>query len=36
VAALTNNERASIVSLVILFAIGGVLLWRVRLTPPAA
>jgi UMF1 family MFS transporter len=35
VAALTGNERASIISLVLLFVIGGVLLWRVRLTPPA-
>ena len=33
---LTHNTRASIVSLVLLFAIGGVLLWRVKLTPPAA
>jgi UMF1 family MFS transporter len=36
VAALTHNERASIVSLVLLFVIGGFLLWRVKLTPPAA
>jgi len=35
VAALTHNERASIVSLVLLFVVGGLLLWRVRLTPPA-
>ena len=33
VAALTDNQRASIVSLVLLFVIGGVLLWRVKLTP---
>ena len=33
---LTHNTRASIVSLVVLFAIGGGLLWRVRLTPSAA
>ena len=36
VAALTHNERASIISLVSLFVVGGFLLWRVRLTPPAA
>jgi UMF1 family MFS transporter len=36
VAALTGNERASIISLVLLFVVGGVLLWRVRLTPPAS
>ena len=36
VAALTHNERASIVSLVLLFVVGGLLLWRVRFTPPAA
>jgi UMF1 family MFS transporter len=35
VAALTQNERASIISLVLLFVIGGGLLLRVRLTPPA-
>jgi UMF1 family MFS transporter len=35
-AALTHNTRISIVSLVLLFVIGGVLLWRVKLTPPAA
>ena len=35
-AALTDNTRVSIVSLVLLFVVGGVLLWRVRLTPPAA
>ena len=29
VAALTHNERASIISLVLLFVVGGVLLWRV-------
>jgi UMF1 family MFS transporter len=29
VAGLTNNERASIISLVLLFVVGGVLLWRV-------
>ena len=33
VAGLTHNERASIVSLVLLFVIGGVLLWRVKITP---
>jgi UMF1 family MFS transporter len=31
VAAATHNERASIVSLVLLFLVGGALLWRVRL-----
>jgi len=36
VAALTHNERASIISLVLLFVIGGFLLWRVRITPQAA
>jgi len=36
VAALTHNERASIISLVLLFVVGGFLLWRVKLTPPAA
>ena len=34
VAGITHNERASIISLVLLFVIGGVLLWRVRITPP--
>jgi MFS transporter, UMF1 family len=33
---LTGNTRVSIVSLLLLFVVGGVLLWRVRLTPPAA
>jgi UMF1 family MFS transporter len=36
VAAATNNERAAIISLVLLFVIGGVLLLRVRITPPAS
>jgi len=36
VAALTGNERASIVSLVLLFVVGGALLWRTRLTTPDA
>jgi len=36
VAALTRNERASIISLVLLFVVGGLLLWRVRLAPRAA
>ena len=36
VAALTHNERASIISLVLLFVVGGVLLWRVKLTPPGS
>jgi len=36
VASITHNERASIISLVLLFAIGAVLLWRVKITPPAA
>jgi UMF1 family MFS transporter len=36
VAALTHNQRASIISLVLLFVVGGALLWRVRLTPPAS
>ncbi|MEJ0087627.1 MAG: MFS transporter [Pseudomonadota bacterium] len=36
VAGVTHNERASIISLVLLFVIGAVLLWRVRLTPRAA
>lgn len=35
VAGVTHNERASIISLVLLFVIGGALLWRVKLTPPA-
>jgi len=35
VAGVTHNERASIISLVLLFVIGGVLLWRVKLTPRA-
>ena len=35
VAAITNNERASIISLVLLFVIGGGLLLRVKLTPQA-
>lgn len=35
VAGITHNERASIISLVVLFVVGGALLWRVRLTPPA-
>jgi len=33
VAAFTHNERASIISLVLLFVVGGFLLWRVRITP---
>ena len=33
VAGLTHNERASIISLVLLFIIGGTLLWRVKITP---
>jgi UMF1 family MFS transporter len=33
VAAMTGDERASIISLVLLFVIGGVLLLRVQLTP---
>ena len=36
VAGLTNNERASIISLVLLFVVGGVLLWRVPITPRAS
>jgi len=36
VAALTHNQRASIVSLVLLFVVGGVLLWRVKLPPKIA
>ena len=36
VAALTRNERASIISLVLLFVIGGALLLRVKITPKAA
>src|SRR4051812_22760645 len=32
VAGVTHNERASIVSLVLLFVVGGVLLWRVPIT----
>jgi UMF1 family MFS transporter len=35
VAGLTHNERASIVSLVLLFLVGGALLWRVKLTARA-
>jgi UMF1 family MFS transporter len=34
-ATLTRDNRLSIVSLIVLFVVGGVLLWRVRLTPPA-
>jgi MFS transporter, UMF1 family len=33
VAGITNNERASIISLVLLFIVGGALLWRVQVTP---
>jgi MFS-type transporter involved in bile tolerance (Atg22 family) len=33
VASVTHNERASIISLVLLFVVGGVLLWRVPITP---
>ena len=33
VAGVTHNERASIISLVLLFVVGGVLLWRVPITP---
>ncbi|HET9865617.1 MAG TPA: MFS transporter [Steroidobacteraceae bacterium] len=36
VAALTHDERASIISLVLLFVVGGALLWRVQITPPAS
>jgi UMF1 family MFS transporter len=36
VAGITNNERASIISLVLLFVVGGTLLWRVRITPQDA
>jgi MFS transporter, UMF1 family len=36
VASLTHNERASIISLILLFVVGGLLLWRVRLTPQDA
>jgi UMF1 family MFS transporter len=32
-AGITHNARASIVSLVLLFVVGGVLLWQVRVTP---
>jgi UMF1 family MFS transporter len=32
VAGITHDERASILSLVLLFVIGGALLWRVPLT----
>jgi len=35
-AEVTHNSRVSIVSLVLLFVIGGVLLWRVRVTPQDA
>jgi UMF1 family MFS transporter len=35
-AGITHDARTSIVSLVLLFAIGGVLLWRVRITPQGA
>ncbi len=35
VAGVTHNERASIISLVLLFVIGGFLLLRVKLTPRA-
>jgi UMF1 family MFS transporter len=33
VASVTHNERASIISLVLLFLVGGALLWRVPVTP---
>jgi MFS-type transporter involved in bile tolerance (Atg22 family) len=33
VASITHNERASIISLVLLFLVGGGLLWRVPITP---
>jgi len=33
VAGITHDERASIISLVLLFVVGGVLLWRVPVTP---
>ncbi len=36
VAGVTHNERASIISLVLLFVVGGVLLWRVPITPRAS
>jgi MFS transporter, UMF1 family len=36
VAGITHNERASIISLVLLFLIGGYLLWRVKITPQDA
>jgi UMF1 family MFS transporter len=36
VAGITHNERASIISLVLLFVIGGFLLWRVKITPQDA
>jgi UMF1 family MFS transporter len=36
VAGVTRNERASIISLVLLFLVGGFLLWRVKLTPQDA
>jgi len=36
VAGFTHNERASIISLVLLFVVGGVLLWRVPITPRAS
>ncbi|HET7810021.1 MAG TPA: MFS transporter [Steroidobacteraceae bacterium] len=36
VAGVTHDERASIVSLVLLFLVGGALLWRVKLTPREA
>jgi len=35
-AEVTTNTRAPIVSLVVLFVIGGVMLWRVKLTPRVA
>jgi MFS transporter, UMF1 family len=35
VASITHSERASIVSLVLLFVVGGGLLWRVPITPRA-
>jgi UMF1 family MFS transporter len=36
VAGITRNERASIISLVVLFIVGGTLLWRLKITPQDA
>lgn len=32
----TNDSRSAILSLILLFVVGGVMLWRVKLTPPGS